>query len=182
MGEKSIQNLLKAIEKSKERPFARVIFALGIRHVGAETAELLASHLGSMDKLAKASIDDLLDVPTVGPKVAESILAFFWQEANRRIIDELRRAGVRLEQERKAPGELPLAGREFVLTGRLEALPRGEAEARIRELGGSVGSSITMKTTDVVAGAEPGSKLERARSLGTRLLNEEEFHHLLEEG
>ncbi len=180
MGEKSVQNLLDAIEKSKERPFARVIFALGIRHVGAETAELLASHLGSMDKLASASIDDLLKVPTVGPKVAESILAFFWQEANRRIIDELKRAGVRLEQERKAPGELPLAGREFVLTGRLEALPRGEAEARIRELGGSVGSSITMKTTDVVAGTEPGSKLERARSLGTRLLNEEEFHHLIE--
>ena len=182
MGEKSVQNLLKAIEKSKERPFARVIFALGIRHVGAETAELLASHLDSMDKLASASIDDLLDVPTVGPKVAESILAFFRLEDNRRIIDELRRAGVRLEQERKAPGELPLAGREFVLTGRLEALPRGEAEARIRELGGSVGSSITMKTTDVVAGAEPGSKLERARSLGTRLLNEDEFRNVLEDG
>ena len=180
MGEKSIQNLLDAIEKSKERPFTRVIFALGIRHVGAETAELLASHLGNMDKLANASIDDLLEVPTVGPKVAESIRAFFHQEANRRIIDELRHAGVRLEQERKAPGELPLAGREFVLTGRLEVLPRGEAEARIRELGGSVGSSVTRKTTDVVAGAEPGSKLERARSLGTRLLSEEEFHHLLE--
>jgi DNA ligase (NAD+) len=182
MGEKSVQNLLNAIEKSKERPLARVIFALGIRHVGSETAELLASHFGSMDRLANASIDDLLKVPTVGPKVAESIHAFFHQEANRRIIDELRRAGVRLEQESKTAGELPLAGREFVLTGRLEALPRGEAEARIRELGGSVGSSVTRKTTDVVAGAEPGSKLERARSLGTRLLSEDEFRHLLEEG
>jgi len=181
MGEKSVQNLLEAIDTSKERPLARVIFALGIRHVGSETAELLAGHFGSMDKLANASIDDLLKVPTVGPKVAESTRAFFHQDANRRIIDELRRAGVRLEQERKAPSELPLAGREFVLTGRLEALPRGEAEARIRELGGSVGSSVTRKTTDVVAGAEPGSKLERARSLGTRLLSEDEFRHLLEE-
>ncbi len=181
MGEKSVQNLLEAIDTSKERPLARVIFALGIRHVGSETAELLAGHFGSMDKLANASIDDLLKVPTVGPKVAESTRAFFHQDANRRIIDELRRAGVRLEQERKTTGELPLAGREFVLTGRLEALPRGEAEARIRELGGSVGSSVTRKTTDVVAGAEPGSKLERARSLGTRLLSEDEFRHLLEE-
>lgn len=180
MGEKSVQNLLDAIQKSKERPLASVIFALGIRHVGSETADLLASHFDSIDGLANASIDDLLEVPTIGPKVAESILAFFHQEANRRIVDELRRAGVRLEQERKAPGELPLAGREFVLTGRLEALPRGEAEARIRELGGSVGSSVTRKTTDVVAGAEPGSKLERARSLGTRLLSEDEFRHILE--
>ncbi|MCK4362190.1 MAG: NAD-dependent DNA ligase LigA [Dehalococcoidia bacterium] len=182
MGEKSAQNVLDAIERSKQRPLARVIFALGIRHVGAETAELLASHFVSMDKLASASTEELLAVPTIGPKIAESILAFFRQEANRRIIDELRHAGVSLEQERKAPGELPLAGREFVLTGRLEALPRSEAEARIKEMGGSVGSSFTRKTTHLVAGAEPGSKLEKAHALGTKVLNEEEFLRLLEGG
>jgi DNA ligase (NAD+) len=181
MGEKSVQNLLDAIEKSKERPFARVIFALGIRHVGAETAELLASHLGSMNKLANASIDDLLEVPSVGPKIAESILAFFRQEDNRRIIDELRKAGVRLEEEAVEVIERPLSGQEFVLTGRLETFPRSEVEARIKEMGGSVGSSVTRKTTHLVVGAEPGSKLKKARALGTKVLSEEEFRHLLEE-
>ena len=188
MGEKSAQNVLDAIERSKERPLARVIFALGIRHVGAETAELLASHFGSMDRLVNASEEELLSVPTIGPKIAESILAFFRQEANRSIIDELRMAGVRLEEEAEARvgeegGERkkPLLGQEFVLTGSLEAFPRSAAEARIKELGGSVGSSVTRKTTYLVAGTDPGSKLEKARALGTKLLNEEEFLRLLKE-
>jgi DNA ligase (NAD+) len=173
--------LLDAIEKSKERPFARVIFALGIRHVGAETAELLASHSGSMDKLASASEEEFLAVPSIGPKVAESILAFFRQEDNRRIIDELRHAGVRLEEEAVEVRERPFLGQEFVLTGRLETFPRSEVEALIKEMGGSVGSSVTRKTTHLVVGTEPGSKLEKARALGTKVLSEEEFHHLLEE-
>jgi len=180
MGEKSVQNVLDAIEWSKQRPLSRVIFAIGIRHVGAETAELLASHFGSMDRLASASEEELLAVPTIGPKIAESILAFFRQEANRDIIEELRRAGVRLEEEAVELRERPLLGQEFVLTGRLETLPRSEVEARIKELGGSVGSSVTKKTTHLVVGAEPGSKLERARALGTKVLNEEEFLRLLE--
>ncbi len=181
MGEKSAQNLLDAIEKSKQRPLARVIFAIGIRHVGAETAELLASHFGSMDRLAHASEEKLLEVPTIGPKIAESILAFFRQESNRRIIDELRQAGVKLVEEEGEPKEQPLLGHEFVLTGRLEAFSRSEAEARVKELGGSVGSSVTRKTTYVVIGAEPGSKLEKARALGVKELSEEEFLRLLEE-
>ncbi|TEU03495.1 MAG: NAD-dependent DNA ligase LigA, partial [Dehalococcoidia bacterium] len=143
MGEKSVQNVLDAIEWSKQRPLSRVIFAIGIRHVGAETAELLASHFGSMDRLASASEEELLAVPTIGPKIAESILAFFRQEANRDIIEELRRAGVRLEEEAVELRERPLLGQEFVLTGRLETFPRSEVEARIKELGGSVGSSVT---------------------------------------
>jgi len=182
MGEKSVQNMLDAIEGSKQRPLARVIFALGIRHVGAETAELLASHFGSIDRLANASTENLLEVPTIGPKIAESIVTFFRQKANRDIIEELRRAGVRLEEEAGKRKEMPLLGQEFVLTGRLEGFPRSEAEARIKELGGSVGSSVTKKTTHLVVGADPGSKLEKARALGTRLLNEEEFRSLLEEG
>ena len=182
MGEKSAQNVLDAIERSKQRPLARVIFALGIRHVGAETAELLASHFISMDRLASASTEELLAVPTIGPKIAESILAFFRQEANRHIIEELRGAGVRLEEEAVELRERPLLGQEFVITGRLETFPRSEAEARIKELGGSVGSSFTRKTTHLVAGAEPGSKLEKARALGTKVLSEEEFLRLLEGG
>ena len=181
MGEKSVHNMLDAIGKSKERPLAKVIFALGIRHVGAETAELLASHYGSMDRLASASEEDLLEVPTIGPKIAASIADFFQKKENRDIIDKLRRAGVRLEEEVKGRKKKPLVGQEFVLTGRLEAFPRIEAETRIKELGGSVGSSITRKTTYLVAGIDPGSKLEKARALGTRILNEEEFRRLLEE-
>jgi DNA ligase (NAD+) len=182
MGEKSVQNVLDAIERSKQRPLARVIFALGIRHVGAETAELLASHFGSMDRLTSASEENLLEVPTIGPKIADSIATFFRQKANRDIIDKLRRAGVRLEEEAKERKERPLLGQEFVLSGRLEAFPRSAAEARIKELGGSVGSIVTKKTTHLVVGADPGSKLDKARTLGTRVLNEEEFHRLLEEG
>ena len=181
MGEKSIYNVLDAIEKSKERPFARVIFALGIRHVGAETADLLASHYGSMDKLASASEEDLLEVPAIGPKIAASIADFFHKKENRDIIDKLRRAGVRLQEEAKGRKKKPLVGQEFVLTGKLEAFPRIEAETHIKELGGSVGSSITRKTTHLVVGIDPGSKLEKARGLGTRILNEEEFRRLLEE-
>jgi DNA ligase (NAD+) len=181
MAEKSAQNVLNAIEESKHRPLSRVIFALGIRHVGAETAELLASHFGSIDRLAKASTEELLEVPTIGPKIADSIYGFFRQEANRRIIDKLRKSGVRLEEEAVGRIERPLLGQEFVVTGRLETFPRSEAEARIKELGGSVGSSVTRKTTYLVMGAEPGSKLEKARALGTNLLNEEDFLRLLEE-
>jgi len=181
MGEKSAQNVLDAIERSKRRPLSRVLFALGIRHVGAETAELLAHHFSSMDRLSKASQEELLEVPTIGPTVAQSIYAFFRQESNREVIKELRKAGVRLEAEVAKPEALPLVGQEFVVTGSLEGFTRSEAEARIKALGGAVGSSVTKKTTFLVVGADAGSKLEKARSLGTRLLGEEEFLNLLEE-
>ena len=181
MGDKSAQNVLGAIDRSKGRPLSRVLFALGIRHVGAETAELLARHFGSMDRLATASIEELLQVPTIGPKIADSVYAFFRQEQNLKVIEKLRRAGVRLEEEAAPPRELPLSGQEFVVTGRLEAFTRTEAEARIKELGGAVGSSVTRRTTFLVLGADPGSKLEKARALGTGLLGEQEFLRLLEE-
>ena len=180
MAEKSADNVLAAIEKNKDRPLSRVIFALGILHVGGETAELLAGHFGFMDGLAGASAEELAAIPTVGPKIAESVVAFFRQEGNRRLIDKLRKAGVRLEARAPQADALPLAGQEFVITGRLEALTRHEAEALVKELGGSVGSSVTGKTTCLVVGAEPGSKLDRARTLGTKLLTEEEFLHLIQ--
>ena len=181
MAEKSAQNVLDAIAKSKDRPLSRVLFALGIRHVGAETAELLARHFGSVDRLASASQEELLGVPTIGPKIAESIHAFFSQESNLKVIDKLRKAGVRLEAEVARAEGLPLAGQEFVITGKLETFPRSEAEARIVEFGGAVGSSVTRKTTFLVVGADPGSKLDKARDQGTRLLSEQEFLSLLEE-
>jgi len=180
MAEKSVANLLNAIEKSKDRPLARVIYALGIRHVGAETAEILANEFHSIDKLAKATIGDLSDIESIGPKIAESILAFFRQKANKEIIRKLKAAGVRLKEEATAtPAKLPLAGLEFVVTGRLEGFSRQEAEAKIKELGGAAKGDVTRKTNYVVAGADPGSKLTRAQELGIKILNENEFLELL---
>jgi DNA ligase (NAD+) len=183
IAEKSASNVLNSIERSKSRPFPRVIFALGILHVGEEMAELLASHFGGIDRLASATYDELVSIPSIGPKIAESIVAFFRQEENRRIIDKLRKAGVKLGEEAPPPkpAKQPLAGLEFVISGRLEVFTRQQAEAKVREIGGSVGSSVTKKTSYLVVGADPGSKLSRAQELGTKLLNEEEFLRLLEE-
>jgi DNA ligase (NAD+) len=180
MGKKSADNVLKAIEESKKRPLARVIFALGIRHVGSETAEILAKNFGSIDRLSKATAEELMAVPTIGPTIAESIVAFFRQASNRKVIDKLRQAGVRMREEAARPHELPLTGKEFVVTGKLDSFTRTEAEARIRELGGSVGSSVSKKTDYLVVGADPGSKLDRARQLGTKILDEKQFLEMLE--
>ncbi len=180
MADKSVSNVLASIEKSKQRPLARVIFALGMLHVGGETADLLASRFSSLDSLANASQEELLSIPSIGPKIAESIAAFFRQEGNQNIIRKLKKAGVRLsEAESPKRGDTPLAGQEFVLTGRLESLTRQDAEARVKQLGGVAGSSVTRKTTYVVAGADPGSKLDRARTLGITVLSEDEFLKLM---
>jgi len=181
VGEKGADNLLKAIEESKDRPLSKLIFALGIRHVGGETAELLAKHFSSIDRLAGAPRGGLLTVPSIGPKIADSILAFFRQEENKGIIQRLKDAGVSPEEEKAGLEKLPLAGQEFVITGWLDTSSRPEAEARIKALGGTAKSDITRKTTYLVAGAEPGSKLARARALGVKQLTEEEFLKLLGE-
>lgn len=183
LADKSISNVIKSIKGSKNRPLPHLIFALGIPHVGGETAELLARHFNSIDGLRDASRDELMRVSAVGPKIADSIIAFFRQGENRRIIQKLEKAGVikKLEEALPEVKELPLAEQEFVITGRLEAFARPEAEARVKELGGLAGSSVTKKTTYLVVGADPGSKLDKARSLGIRLLNEEEFLQLLRE-
>ena len=185
MADKSASNVLQSIEKSKNRPLSRLIFALGILHVGDETANLLATRFRSLDMLANATEEELLSVPSVGPKIAESIVAFFRQEGNKRIIEKLKEARViklELEETLLKPRELPLAGQEFVLTGKLESFTRQEAEARIKALGGAVGSSVTKKTNYVVVGADPGSKRDKALSLGIRLLTEVEFRQMVEEG
>jgi DNA ligase (NAD+) len=183
MADKSVSNMLNSIERSKDRPLARVIFALGITHVGEQYAELLAETFNSIDELAKAGEEQLSTLPSIGPKIAESIVAFFRQKGNRQIIEKLRRAGVRLEREEVEEAtleELPLAGLEFVLTGKLETFSRSEAEAKINALGGKAGSDVTKKTSYVVVGADPGSKLAKAERLGTKTLSEAEFLDLLD--
>jgi len=181
MGKKRAKKLFKAIDDSKNRPLSRVIFALGIRHVGSETAEILAKRFGSMDKLSEATKEELMAAPTIGPTIAESITAFFGQESNKEVIRRLKREDVTMEPEKAKPRELPLAGKEFVVTGKLESCTRTEAEARIRELGGLIGSSVSKKTDFLVVGADAGSKLDRARELGTALLDERQFLKMLEE-
>ncbi|MFC2059791.1 NAD-dependent DNA ligase LigA [Chloroflexota bacterium] len=183
MGEKSVSNVLSAVDRSKDRPLSRVIFALGILHIGEEMAGILAGHFGSIDKLAYASREELLAVPSVGPKIAESIVAFFGQEENRRIIQRLKDAGVNQKAAKTEVEKLPLAGMEFVISGRLEAFTREEAEARVKALGGTAKANVTRKTTYLVVGVDPGdSKLARARELGTEQLTEEQFLRKLGQG
>jgi DNA ligase (NAD+) len=182
MADKSVSNVLNSIERSKNRPLARVIFALGILHVGEQYAELLSEEFYSIDRLGEANQEELSTLPSIGPKIAESIVAFFRQEGNKQIIKKLRKAGVRLERgevEEAKPEELPLVGLEFVLTGKLETFPRLEAETKIKALGGKASSDVTKKTSYVVVGVDPGSKLAKAEKLGVKKLNEAEFLNLL---
>ncbi|MBI4295677.1 MAG: NAD-dependent DNA ligase LigA [Chloroflexi bacterium] len=179
MGDKSAQNIIDAINNSKDRPLARLIYALGIRHIGGENADLLAREFRSIDALTNASRERLMAIPSVGPKIAESIVAFFHQEENRQIVEKLRRAGVRLSEAEAEARELPLAGMQFVITGTLQGFSREEAEGRIRALGGSASDNISRKTTYLVVGAGPGSKLARAQALGVKQLMEKEFLELL---
>jgi len=180
MADKSAQNLLDAIEASKKRPLSRLLFALGIRHVGSEIADILANELGSLDAIAAAGREELEAIPAVGPKIAESVHDYFRGKRQRRVIEKLRRAGVRMEQERAAPPEGPLAGQTFVVTGTLASMPRSEAEARLKALGASIGSSVTKKTTCLVVGEGPGSKIKKAQEYGTGLMDEQELLRLLE--
>ncbi|MFC1900002.1 NAD-dependent DNA ligase LigA [Chloroflexota bacterium] len=182
MGEKSADNLLEAIEGSKDRSLSRLILALGIRHVGGEMAQTLAENFKDLDTLGQATTDRLMSIPAIGPKIAESIIAFFNQEENRDIIRRLKEAGINPRSEHARLEGLPLTGAEFVLTGTLEAFSRNKAAERIKALGGSVKDNVTKKTTYVVVGEEPGSKRDRAVALGIAILNEEEFIRKLETG
>jgi DNA ligase (NAD+) len=180
MGEKSVSNLLNAIEASKNRPLARLIFALGIRHIGSETAEILVKRFQSIEALSRASRDELMSIEAIGPKIADSILAFFRQKENRKIIQGLRDAGVKMEEKVKTEA-LPLSGKEFVITGRLEAFSREEAEEKIKALGGTAKDGVTKKTNYLVVGADPGgTKLAKANELGTPQIDEKELLRLLE--
>ncbi|MFZ4551896.1 MAG: NAD-dependent DNA ligase LigA [Aquabacterium sp.] len=183
MADKSAQNLLAALEKSKEATLPRFLFGLGIRHVGEATAKDLARHFGQMDRIMDASVEQLLEVRDVGPVVAHSIRTFFDQPHNREVVEQLRVAGVTWpEHEPLSESDsstLPLAGKTLVLTGTLPSLSRDEAKAMIESAGGKVSGSVSKKTHYVVAGEEAGSKLEKAQSLGVPILDEAGLRELL---
>ncbi len=182
MGPKSARNLLDEIEASKSRGLARLLFALGIRHVGERLAQTLAAEFGALEALEAAGRDDLVGVKDVGPKVAESILFFFAQPENRELIGRLRKAGVRDRAAAAPAGPRPLAGQVFVITGTLAGLSRDEARDLLEGLGAEVGSSVTRKTTGLIVGESPGSKLDRARELGVRIIGEKELAELVSRG
>lgn len=176
MGEKSVDNFLAGIERSKQQPLARLLAALNIRHVGASTAEQLAEHFGTLDALSVADEEQLTEVEDVGPEVAASVGGFFTSTAGMKLIARLRDVGVNLKQPRMRPvGDGPLAGKTVVVTGTLESMSRQEAQALVKKLGGKPTSSVSSKTDLVVCGASPGSKFDKAEKLGVRVVNEEEF-------
>jgi DNA ligase (NAD+) len=180
MGKKSSDNVLREIEASKKLPLERVIFGLGIRMVGERTAEFLAEHFGSMDALMSASEEDLLEVNEVGPRIASSIREFFAEEKNRLLIERLRDAGLTFSGARKVRGTR-LAGLTLVLTGTLPTYSRDDAKKMIEDEGGKVSGSVSKKTSYVVAGEDAGSKLDKAVSLGVKVISEAELMALLAE-
>lgn len=179
MGETSSENLLAALAKSRERPFARVVFALGVRHVGARVAQVLAARFTSMAKLRAAGEEELSEVDEIGPVIAASVRAFMGSPRNREALAKLEKAGVRMKAERAATAQTALSGKTVVLTGALSAMSREEAATAIAEAGGRVASSVSRKTDLVVVGSEPGSKAEKARELGVRTVDERQFLKLL---
>ena len=178
MGEKSADNVLAEIEASKELPLERVIYGLGIRFVGERTAQFLAEHFGSLDAIMNASAEQLEEVNEVGPRIAESIVEFFGDEHNRKLVSDLRKAGLTFAGRKKEKGT-KLAGKTFVLTGTLERHTRDEAKKMIEDAGGRVSGSVSKKTDYVVAGSDAGSKLDKARELGVSVIGEEGLEGLV---
>jgi DNA ligase (NAD+) len=178
MGDKSAQNILDEIESSKKLPLERVIYGLGIRMVGERTAQFLAEHFGSMEALEAAGIEELQDVNEVGPRIAESIVEFFSIAANRKLVGRLRETGLTLKGQKKERGT-KLAGKTFVLTGTLAHFTRDEAKKMIEDAGGKFTGSVSKKTDYVVAGADAGSKLEKAKELGVAVIDEKELRKLV---
>jgi len=180
MGEKSASNLMEGINASKQRPLGRLIFALGIPQVGSVLSEAFARHFRSMDNFSHATLGDLTQVKDVGEKVAEEIVAFFAESSTRRLLLALKKAGLNFQAQ---PGELEVrggvfSGKKFVITGTLSQ-PREEFIRRIQSQGGSVAGSVSAKTDFVLAGEEAGSKLDKARALGVRVISEKEFEKLV---
>jgi DNA ligase (NAD+) len=170
--------VLASIEGSKQRPFRRVLNALGIRYVGERTAELLAERFGSMDALLAATEEELIETEGIGPKIGASLYAYLHSPPELEVIEKLRVAGVNMAEETHSMEGLPLAGTTWVFTGSLDHWTRSVAEARVKGLGGAVADAVTKKTTHVVVGENPGSKAERARKLGIAILDEQAFEEL----
>lgn len=180
-GEKSISNILNGIEQSKEKPFDKVLFALGIRHIGERTAKILAKHFVSIDNLMNASQEEINQVHEIGPKISESVTNFFSDKHNLKLVERLRKAGLKFEIDKSITQKInPLfANKTFVLTGTLEKYKRDEAAKIIEDLGGKTSSSVSKKTDFVLAGSDAGSKLEKARSLGVKVIDENEFQSMI---
>ena len=181
MGEKRVDNLVAAIEASRARPFAAILFGLGIRHVGYEVAGMLAQHFGGMTALQKASVEEIAEIEGVGPVIGASVVAWFAHERNQQIVAKLGEAGVRMKETAGAAREGPLAGEQYVVTGRLESMSRNEVESALKRLGAKVGSGVSKKTTALIAGAEAGSKLAKAEKAGTPVWDEKQLLALLAE-
>ncbi|NMB99892.1 MAG: NAD-dependent DNA ligase LigA [Thermoanaerobaculaceae bacterium] len=177
MGEKSAKNLIEEIEKSKNRSYDRLLYALGIRMVGEETAKVLAEKFYTIDLLKNANEEDLMKIQGVGPKVSKEIIEFFKVEDNVKLIENLKSLGLKMEGEKKEEG--PLKGLTFVLTGTLSKMSRNEAKEILENLGGKVSNSVTKETNFLIVGREPGSKLEKAKKLNIKILDELEFEKLI---
>ncbi|GJQ63898.1 MAG: DNA ligase [Melioribacteraceae bacterium] len=180
-GEKSMDNLLAAIETSKAKPFEKVLFAIGIRYVGSGAAIKLADHFGDIDKLISATEEEIEEVPDIGPSISKSIKLFFSEDKNSEVITRLKSYGLRFKSEKAEPLSDLFNGKKFVLTGTLSGMTREEAKERIMNYGGSVVSSVSARTDYVLAGEKAGSKLEKAKKLGVAIINEEEFNNMTEQ-
>jgi DNA ligase (NAD+) len=179
MGDKSATNLITAIESSKKQPLDRLIYALGIPFIGSKASTILAQAFGSMEKLQSATYDDLINIPEIGEKMAESIITFFKQQQNKELLSRLEKAGLSFRAKEEKDGYKPLENLTFVLTGTLEKYSRHEAQEIIERLGGRVTGSVSKKTNYVVSGKDPGSKYEKAIKLGIKIINEEAFEEMI---
>lgn len=173
--EKKAQNLLDGIEASKTQPLSRFLFGLGIRHVGEEIARILIAHFKNLDRLAEATEDEIQEVQGIGPQIAKSVLAYFGDSKNKKLIRLFEERGLKPKKEAPVNAEGPLTGKIFVITGELEGMPRSEAQKKIIALGGKVTGSVSKKTSFVVVGENPGSKFDDAQKLGIEILNKEQF-------
>ncbi|HOJ39730.1 MAG TPA: NAD-dependent DNA ligase LigA, partial [bacterium] len=181
LGEKSARNLLSAIEASKQRPLSRLIFALGIRHIGAHASELLARHFRTLENLARAAEEELSRISEIGPVMAASLRAFFANPTNQQVLKKLVAAGVNTEEEITSPEETPLQGKTFVITGTLSRYTREEVTRLITSLGGRVTDTVSRRTDYLVCGENPGSKLDRARALKVPVLTEPQLEEFLDQ-
>ena len=180
MGEKSSQNVIQAIESSKDREFFRVLYALGIRHVGIGAARILAENFASIEALQEASAEELEEIDEIGPVIAESIVGFFQERHNRDLLSRLKQAGIRLEKEKDEESEKFLEGLKFVFTGSLNNYTRSEVKDLVEKAGGRAVSAVSSKTDYLVIGDNPGSKYDKAQELGINILSEAEFKDIIE--
>lgn len=176
-GEKSADNIIGSIQAHCSVKLSRFIYALGILHVGEQTAEDLAQHFGSLDKLTAASLDEINSIENIGPVVAQSVYDYFHHKENLKFIEKLLKHGVKIHHEQKKQGKL--SGKTFVITGTLDSMSRDEAKEKIKQLGGKVTESVSKQTSYVVVGNEPGSKYDKAQKLGVEILDEKKFLELI---